>query len=174
MRFMNASLVVAAIAAAAWMTPAHAQGQSAAGPAAGEGAQHNAAPAVRPGTLGFTKLIVDDIDAMSKFYRAVCQIEEEGREDARIGGHPIREVHFRSDPPGTGNFTLTKFLDAPRRAGRAVILGFITKDLAGFVQRAVRAGGTAVDPVQTMPEYGLKVAFVRDIEGNLIEVVQML
>lgn len=174
MRFMNVGLVVAAIAAAAWMGTARAEGQSTAGPAVGNGAQHNAAPAVRPGTLGFTKLIVDDVDAMSKFYRAVCQIEEEGREDARIGGHPIREVHFRSDAPGTGNFTLTKFLDAPRRADRAVILGFITKDLAAFVQRAVTAGGTVVESIQAMPEYGIKVAFVRDIEGNLIEVVEML
>lgn len=124
--------------------------------------------------LGFTKLVVENIDAMSKFYGAVCGFEEEGRADAKIGGHPIREVHFRADPPGSGTFTLTKFLDARRPTTQAVILGFIAPNISQFVERAVKAGGVLVEPVTPDPEHGVKYAFVKDIEGNLIEVVELL
>lgn len=124
--------------------------------------------------LGFTKLIVQDTDRMSQFYCAVCGLEEEGRGEDKIAGRPIQEVYFRADPPGTGTFTLTKFLDAQRPATEAVILGFIATDIDQFVRTALAAGGTMVDPVQSQPQHGVKVAFVKDIEGNLIEVVELL
>lgn len=124
--------------------------------------------------LGFTKLIVEDIDRMSEYYCALCGFEEEGRGDDQIAGRPIREAYFRSDPPGTGTFTLTKFLDAPRPATEAVILGFVAADIDQFVENAVAAGSEVIEPVQSRPDHGVKVAFVKDIEGNLIEVVQIL
>ncbi|WP_380879300.1 hypothetical protein ACFB49_21480 [Sphingomonas sp. DBB INV C78] len=124
--------------------------------------------------LGFTKLIVEDLDRMSQFYSAICGFEEEGRGQDQIAGRPICEVYFRSDPPGTGTFTLTKFLDAPRAPSEAVILGFVASDLDGFLKRAVSAGSTIVDAPQTRPEHGVKVAFVKDIEGNLIEIVEII
>lgn len=124
--------------------------------------------------LGFTKLIVEDADKMSAFYGAVCGLVEEGRADAKIGGRPIREVYFVSNPPGTGTFTLTKFLDAPRQTGEALILGFIADDIEQFVEKAIAAGGTIIDPVFPDPDHGVKVAFVKDPEGNLIEVVELL
>lgn len=124
--------------------------------------------------LGFTKLIVEDMDRMSAFYGAVCGFEEEARGDDQIAGRPIREAYFRSDPPGTGTFTLTKFLDATRPTVLTVILGFVATDIDVFVDHAQAAGGKLIEPVQTRPEHGVKVAFVEDIEGNLIEVVEIL
>lgn len=146
-------------------------------PAAAASTTHAQSPdkhLVKAIPLGFTKLVVEDIDSMSKFYGAVCGFEEEGRADAQIGGHPIREVHFRADPPGSSTFTLTKFLDARRPATQAVILGFIAPNIHQFVERALKAGATLVEAVKAQPEYGVKVAFVKDIEGNLIEVVELL
>ena len=125
-------------------------------------------------SLGFTKLIVEDMDAMSKFYCALCGFEEEGRAEDKIAGRPICEAYFRSDPPGTGSFTLTKFLDAPRPKADALILGFIASDIGNFVETAIGAGAVVVEPVQSRPDHGVKVAFVRDIEDNLIEVVELL
>lgn len=124
--------------------------------------------------LGFTKLIVEDLDSMSQFYASVCGFEEEGRADDQIAGRPICELYFRSTPPGTGTFTLTKFLDAPRSKSEAVILGFVASDLDRFVENAVAAGAKVIEPVQVRPEHGVKVAFVKDIEGNLIEAVEVI
>ena len=127
-----------------------------------------------PLSLVFTKLIVEDLDAMAVFYGRLCGFVEEASADDQIGGRPIRELNFRSDPPGTGSFTLTKFLDSPRLKNDAVILGFIADDIDGFVSRSVAAGASLVEGVQSRPEHGVKVAFVRDVEDNLIEVVELL
>lgn len=124
--------------------------------------------------LGFTKLVVQDLDKVAAFYGAICGLVEEGRADDQIAGRPIREVYFRSDPPGTGNFTLTKFLDAPRPAAEAVILGFVATNIDHFVETALTAGAVVIESVQSRPDHGVKVAFVKDIEGNLIEVVELL
>ena len=175
MRSSKRVLLTASAIAAIWIavqTPAQAQS-----PATAANATHTQSGDkhfVKPIPLGFTKLVVEDVDAMSKFYRALCGFEEEGRADAQIGGHPIREVYFRSDPPGTGTFTLTKFLDARRPVTQAIILGFIVPNINQFVERAVKAGATLVEPVRPDPEHGVKVAFVKDIEGNLMEVVELL
>ena len=124
--------------------------------------------------LGFTKLVVEDLDKMGAFYGAVCGFIEEARAEAKIADRPIRELHFKADPPGTGTFTLTKFLDASRAVGDALILGFVSDNIQQFVDDAVNAGATVVEPVSSQPEHGVKVAFVNDPEGNLIEVVELL
>ena len=125
-------------------------------------------------SLGFTKLIVGDVDRMSAFYAAVCGLIEEGRGEDRIAGEPIQEVYFKSDPPGTGTFTLTKFLDRAKPSDQRVIVGFITRDICAFVRRAQAAGGQVVEEPHARPDHGVKVAFVTDVESNLIEVVELL
>jgi predicted enzyme related to lactoylglutathione lyase len=125
-------------------------------------------------SLGFTKLIVGDVDRMSAFYGAVCGLIEEGRGEDQVAGEPIQEVYFKSDPPGTGTFTLTKFLHRPKPSEQRVILGFVTRDVGAFVRRAQEAGGRVVEEPRARPEHGVKVAFVTDLESNLIEVVELL
>ena len=122
----------------------------------------------------FTKLIVEDIERASKFYQAVCGLVEEGQGESRIAGRPIREIYFKREPAGNGSFTLTKFLDAPRPRTQALILGFMVEDIEAFMQRAIAAGAEVVEAISTRHEYGVKVAFVSDLEGNLIEVAQLI
>ena len=86
----------------------------------------------------------------------------------------IRELYFKSNPPGTGNFTLTKFLDVEKSTTESVILGFIADDIHRFVESAAAAGGVVVVAAYPQPEHGVHVAFVKDVEGNLIEVVQLM
>jgi predicted enzyme related to lactoylglutathione lyase len=124
--------------------------------------------------LGFTKLVVDDLDKTAAFYEAVCGLVEENRAKDEISGRAIEELYFKSDPPGTGTFTLTRFLDGPKRSTPGVILGFVTEDIDAFVDRAQAAGGRVAEATQSRPEHGVKVAFVDDVEGNLLEVVELL
>ena len=124
--------------------------------------------------LGFTKLIVQDLDKVAAFYGAVCGLVEEAQADAEIAGRPIRELYFKSNPPGTGNFTLTKFLDVEKSTTESVILGFIADDIHRVGESAAAAGGVVVVAAYPQPEHGVHVAFVKDVEGNLIEVVQLM
>ncbi|TWB25693.1 VOC family protein [Nitrospirillum bahiense] len=124
--------------------------------------------------FGFTKLLVWDLDATAAFYKAVASLEELVRVEDEIAGRKIQEILFNPSHEGAATFVLLKFLDAPRASKDEVILGFITDDVDAFARRAVAAGGTEVQAARDMPAHGVRVAFVTDVEGHLIEVVQML
>jgi lactoylglutathione lyase len=123
--------------------------------------------------FGFTKLLVNDLEGCAAFYSAVCGLSELARVDAEIAGRPIREIMYHPTADGGATFVLLQFLDRPGNGSEA-ILGFQTDDVQDFVQRAVAAGGQVADPIKELPEHGVKVAFVRDVEGHLLEVVELL
>ena len=124
--------------------------------------------------FGFTKLLVNDLDKTAAFYKSVCGLVETARVSDAIAGRQIEEVLFNATGEGGATFVLLKFVDAPKPTNDEVILGFVTSDLEAFVQRACAAGGTVVQGIRAVPAHGVKVAFVTDVEGHLIEVVQML
>jgi lactoylglutathione lyase len=123
--------------------------------------------------FSFTKLLVDDLEKTAAFYASVCGLVEQQRVDATIEGRPIREITFLPTTPGGSSLTLLEFVGAPKPEDDELILGFTTSDLEAFVDRVQAAGGRVTDPIRAMPEHRLRVAFVRDVEGHLIEVVQL-
>ncbi|GAB5453357.1 MAG: hypothetical protein Hals2KO_36850 [Halioglobus sp.] len=123
--------------------------------------------------FGFSKLLVHDLEKCATFYTAVCGLTELARVDAEIAGRPISEIMFNTTGEGAAMFVLLKFMDAEPGNGQGVIQGFQTNDIAAFVQRAIDAGGELVDPIRDDPDHGVRVAYVSDIEENLIEVVQV-
>jgi len=122
----------------------------------------------------FTKLLVHDLEAAAAFYKAVAGLSEMARVDAEIGGRKISEIIFNASGQGAATFVLLKFLDAPETDNDEVILGFQTEDVEAFVARAVANGGAVVEKPYDNPAHGVKVGFVTDCEGHLIEVVQLL
>jgi lactoylglutathione lyase len=125
-------------------------------------------------SFGFTKLIVGDLEKSAAFYKNVCGVVEQARVDDVLDGRPISEILFNPATPGGPTFVLFMFHDTPKPSGSEVILGFMTPDLDAFLDRARAAGGTVVEELGSRPELGVKVAVVKDLEGHLIEVVQML
>jgi predicted enzyme related to lactoylglutathione lyase len=123
--------------------------------------------------FSFSKLLVDDLEKTAAFYKAVCGLVEHQRVDATIDGRPIREITFLPTHPGGGSLTLLKFLDAQQPPRDELILGFTTSDVEAFVDRVKAAGGRVTDPIRAMPEHRVRVAFVQDVEGHRIEVVQL-
>jgi len=127
-----------------------------------------------PDHFAFTKLVVADLEAANAFYTAVFGIQELARVSAAIGGRAIEEIMYGPTREGGAQFVLLTYadLDAPR--DDEVILGFMTDDIDGVVRRSLAAGGGVVGEPEDMPEHGVRVAFVTDNEGHLIEVVQRL
>jgi predicted enzyme related to lactoylglutathione lyase len=124
--------------------------------------------------FGFTKLVVADLGRCLAFYTKVAGLEESGRVDADIAGRKISEILLHPTTPGGPNLVLLHFHDRPRPSADEVILGFITPDLEAFVKRTREAGGSVYQEIKAMPEHGVRVAFVKDPEDHLIEVVQLL
>ncbi len=131
-------------------------------------------PATPIASFGFTKLVVADLDRAAAFYSAVCGLVETRRIDAEIGGRPIREILYAPTSPGGATFVLLAYLDAKTPAANELILGFSTPDLPAFLARARAAGGSVHQDLRKLEEMKIAVAFVKDPEGHLIEVVQPL
>jgi len=126
--------------------------------------------------FGFCKLVVADLDRCAAFYRAVFGLADWTRvthDNSATSGGPIDEITFRSTAAGGASLTLIKLVDRPPPPIGEAIMGFMTADLGALCDRALAAGGSLPRPVRDMPEHGLKVGFVADPEGHLIEVVEM-
>lgn len=126
-------------------------------------------------TFGFTKLVVGDLDKMKAFYTNVFGLKQFDRVKADIGIDPIDEIMLGHDSGfGPGSLVLLRFTElAPPRPG-AVILGFVTDDLNALIDRIVANGGRLHAAIKDIPEMKVRVAFAKDPEGNLAELVQML
>jgi predicted enzyme related to lactoylglutathione lyase len=126
-------------------------------------------------TFGFTKLVVGDLEKMKAFYTNVFGLKQFDRVQADIGIDPIDEIMLGRDSGfGPGSLVLLRFTElAPPRPG-AVILGFVTDDLNALVDRVVASGGRLHAAIKDIPEMKVRVAFTKDPEGNLAELVQMI
>lgn len=127
--------------------------------------------------FGFTKLIVEDEEAMAAYYGGVyelnCLHRVEAGDSAVLGR--IREVIMGpGNDMGAESLTMINFLDKPAPRDREVILGFITTDLDALAERVLTHGGKHVGPIRTMPEHGVRVLFTSDPEGRLSENVEMM
>jgi predicted enzyme related to lactoylglutathione lyase len=127
-----------------------------------------------PAHFSCTKLVVADLEKACTFYKSVFGLTEQNRVNAAIEGRPISEIMFNPTAPGGATFVLLAYTDTSTPSLSESITLFITPDLAGLLKKALAAGGQVVDEMRDMPEHGVKVAFVRDVEGHLIEVVELL
>jgi len=125
-------------------------------------------------SFGFTKLVVGDLDKAAAFYKSVCGLTEQARVDDRLGGRAISEIIFAPAYQGGASFVLLAYPDTPRPSSGEVILGFATQDVDAFVGQVLAGGGAVVDAPVSRPDHGVRVAIVKDPEGHVIEVVQML
>src|SRR6476659_3050595 len=123
--------------------------------------------------FSFTKLVVADLETSAAFYSAVFGLREQYRVKSDIGGRAMNEILFESTPDGA-TFVLLHFEDNAKPAAGSVIGGFITDGIDELFPRAVAAGATVVGPVHDAPEHGVRVGFLADPDGHLLEICQLL
>lgn len=129
----------------------------------------------KPMTI-FSKLIVNDEEAMAAWYSAVYGLNIIHREagESACDNERFREVILS---PGTGmadgTLVMFKFVDRQPPRDQQMIVGMTTDDLDGVVTRVVAQGGTLVGARREYPAFGIRVQFVQDPEGALNEIVEM-
>ena len=125
---------------------------------------------------GFTKIVVDDLDRMAAFYRQAFGYRELQRVRDSVAGEPIEEIILVHGEGYGEGLPLIVWKWPQRRAPAAsdAILGFQTHDVNALVARVVEHGGTVVDAPYDKPQHGVRVAFAKDPDGRLLELVQIL
>lgn len=127
--------------------------------------------------FSFTKVLVKDLDALAAFYTQVFGFRQLERLIANAGPGigEIEEIMLSisgdqaTEPP----LVLFKLLEKPAPKDTDTILGLIVSDLDAVLQRLRAAGGAVVSDNPEHPDSVAKVAFARDPEGRLLEIVQM-
>lgn len=123
--------------------------------------------------FGFAKLVVGDLDRSAKFYEAVAELKPQARINANIGGREITEIVYEATGKGGANFVLFAWHDTPKTPAGEMITGFVTADIEAFLARVKANGGTVtVEPFETASAGAMKVAFVTDPDGHVVEVIQ--
>ncbi len=123
----------------------------------------------------FTKLVVDNLEGMARYYCDVFGLAQLQRVKAEIDGSPIDEIILGKEGAGGGGLILLTWLDRDAPPQGEVILGFTTSDIDELFTRVQAAGGSVREAPRD-PSVGgpMLVGFVTDPEGHLAEVVQML
>jgi lactoylglutathione lyase len=123
-------------------------------------------------TYAFTKLVVRDLDAMTRYYGEVYGLAPIQRVQAKIDGAPIDQITLGRDG-AYGGLILLRWTDQDAPPSGDVILGFLAGDVDALFARAEAAGGRVrVAPKPVEEAGGRVVGFLEDPEGHLAEVVE--
>jgi lactoylglutathione lyase len=121
--------------------------------------------------FGYTILYVRDVSASLDLYeRAFGQRRRFVHETGQYAELDTGETTLALASRELAAANLPEELRPPEDGGAACAFEvcFVTDDVAGAFERAVREGADPVSAPQTRP-WGQDVAYVRDADGNLIE-----
>lgn len=119
---------------------------------------------------GFTKIVVDDLESEFGFYTAVL-----GRvESIRYDFDALAEIILSSADGTDQSLALLRYEDKAAPTPGSCVLGFHVTGIEDVVRCAEEAGGTVTARPKEMPEIDIKVAFARDPEGHVLELVEQL
>jgi predicted enzyme related to lactoylglutathione lyase len=127
---------------------------------------------IKPG-FSFTKLIVSDVDRLYHFYQTVFSMSQVARVRVGEGKDELDEIIMgASGSYSVPTLVIQRYPNRPVPIPGEATLGFVVQDVDATVKLALDAGGEIHRPARAQPEHGVKVAFVRDSDGHLIEIVE--
>ena len=122
--------------------------------------------------FGYTILYVDDVPRAIDFYeRAFALSRRFITDDATYGEMDTGDttLSFARHELASGFIPGGYRRNDPAEQPAGVEIGFVTDDVAAAWDAALAAGATIVSPPETKP-WGQTVAYVRDLEGMLVEI----
>jgi predicted enzyme related to lactoylglutathione lyase len=124
--------------------------------------------------FAFTKLLVNDLEGQFAFYSSVFQRVERIRYEFDDRPDPLAEIIMTSPDGVEQSLVLIHYKNQPAPAPGSSVVGFQVTGLEDVVRRVESAGGTVTEPPKEMAEIGIKVAFVQDPEGHVLELFEQL
>lgn len=123
--------------------------------------------------FAFTKIIVADVKAMERFYCDALGLSVVGRIDVNERGWNLEEV-ILSIGGGSTHLNLLQYRDRPAPPRGEAVVGLNVADMDAVIAAANDGGGKLVTEPVEIPEHKLKVCYIADPEGHLVELLQPL
>lgn len=125
--------------------------------------------------FSFTKLVVTDLEAMTRFYCDVFGMQRVHRITSDEHQYALDEIILsHPDAPGSHALIITCYLKRPCPPAGAAWTGFVVADIDKTLSALELAGGTVEVPVHGNAEHGVRAAIAADPEGHPIEIIQMV
>lgn len=124
--------------------------------------------------FAFTKILVNDLPAQFDFYSKVFGRREKTRYEFDDRSDPLAEIIMTSPDGSEQSLVLLHYKNRPAPAPGSAVIGFEVSGIDEIVQRAEEAGATVAEPPTTMADIGIRVAFVADPEGHVLELFERL
>lgn len=125
--------------------------------------------------FGFTKLVVNDLDALKRFYHNVFGMQQMHRVSTDEHKYALDEVILSlSGALDAHTLILVRYRERPCPPPGAAWTGFVVPDLAVTLAAIEQGGGRIEVPVHRNAEHGVLAAIAADPEGHLIEIIQLV
>lgn len=122
-------------------------------------------------TFSYTILYVNDVYNAMDFYQRAFGFSEKFKTPENDYGEMISgstTIAFASKELAQSNLSGGFLTSSAKEKPFGIELGFVTTDVAAAVEKAVAEGAVLYEPLKTKP-WGQSVAYVRDLDGFLIE-----
>lgn len=127
-------------------------------------------------SFAFTKIIVADLDASEQFYIQALGLSRVTYIEFGEGIGRLQEVVLAvpNDTSGGAHLQLIHYPNKPVPAPGETVIGFMVDNVDATVAAMTGAGARVTVPVMDMPDHRLKLAYVTDLDGHIIELLQAL
>ncbi|MCP1471671.1 catechol 2,3-dioxygenase-like lactoylglutathione lyase family enzyme [Sphingobium sp. OAS761] len=124
-------------------------------------------------SFAFTKIIVADVKAMERFYCDTLGLTVAARIDINERGWDLEEVVL-SVGGGATQLNLLQYRDRPAPPLGEAVVGLNVDDMDATIAAARAGGGALVTEPVEIPDHGIKICYVADPEGHLLELLQVI
>jgi catechol 2,3-dioxygenase-like lactoylglutathione lyase family enzyme len=127
-------------------------------------------------SFAFTKIVVGDLDAAERYYGATLGLTRVAYIEFGEGTNALQEVILAvpDSPTNWARLNLIHFPNRPVPAPGETVIGFMVDDVEKTAVAMTQAGGRITVPVRELTDYRMKLAYVADPEGQIVEILQTL
>lgn len=125
-------------------------------------------------SFAFTKIVVADLEASERFYEKALGLSRVAYIEFGEGYDQLQEVVLAVPGSATGgaNLQLIHYPARPKPAPSEAVIGFTVADAEKSVAAMTAAGGRVTVPVTAIADHNVTCAYVADLDGHLIEIIQ--
>jgi len=125
--------------------------------------------------FAFTKLVVGDLAGLEKFYCTALGMKVTARIDVNEGSWNLEETILSvADNDDGPHLNLIHYREKPVPPMGETVIGLKVSDLDAVIADVVAAGGVVAVPPVRIPDHNLRLAYISDPEGHLVELLQYL